>query len=69
MCFGGQPNIRKPPAPPNKLNSQADALANLQARRQGGLTAADTNVTGGTVSPFGFKPVAGGAGGAKVLGA
>lgn len=69
MCFPSQPKIQKPPAPPNKLDNQADALANIQARRQGGISSADTNVTGGMVSPFGFKPVAGTSSGSKVLGA
>ncbi len=41
MCFSA-PKVKKPPPPPNKLDTQADALANQQARRATGMTRSDT---------------------------
>jgi hypothetical protein len=65
MCFG-MPKPKEPPPPPNKLDMQADALANLQQRRAGGTSRSDTNVTGGkagnvnTATPSGGRTILGG---------
>jgi len=42
------PKPKKPPPPPNKLDSMNDALRNMAGRRAGGTTRQDTNVTGNT---------------------
>lgn len=46
MCFS-MPKPKKPPPPPNKLDAQFDALANLRARRAGVLTRPDLDMTRG----------------------
>lgn len=60
MCFAKMPRPKEPPPPPNKLDSQNDALRNMQGRRAGGTTRGDTNVTGsGVPSVNTAAPVAG----------
>lgn len=59
ICFS-MPKPRELPAPPNKLDTQADALRNMQARRAGGVMRSDTNVTqGGAGAPTVAAPAAG----------
>jgi len=61
MCFASMPKPKKLPPPPNKLDSQADALANMQARRAGGINRQQTNITGGMAgAPNISAPSAGG---------
>lgn len=62
MCFMSKVPKPKPlPPPPNKLDTQVEALRRTQQGRAGGLTRQDTNVTGGTASatPV-YTPAAGG---------
>lgn len=60
MCFK-MPKPDKPPPPPNKLDSQNDALRNLAQRRAGGITRSQTDVTRGMAgAPNIAAPVAGG---------
>lgn len=61
MCFMPKmPRPKEPPPPVNKLDTQNDALRNLQARRAGGITRSDTNVTGGLAgTPTTATPAAG----------
>lgn len=64
MCF--KPKVKEPPPPPNKLDSMNDALRNQAARRAGGITRGDTDVTNGLGgNPNVFTPQGGGR---KVLG-
>lgn len=62
MCFMSKmPKPKEPPPPPNKLDSQNDALRNMQSRRVGGTTRGDTNVTGlGVTGVNTAAPIAGG---------
>lgn len=47
MCFPKPPSPKPLPPPPNKLDSQIDALRRTTQARVGGMTRTDTNVTGG----------------------
>jgi hypothetical protein len=60
MCMPSMPKVKKPPAPPNKLDGMNDALRNMQARRAGGMSRQDTNVTlGGAGAVNTAAPAAG----------
>lgn len=62
MCFMSKIPKPKPlPPPPNKLDTQVDALRRTQQAKSGGITRSDTNVTGGSASgaPV-YTPAAGG---------
>jgi hypothetical protein len=68
MCFQKMPEPKKPPPPPNKLDSMNDALRNQQARRAGGTQRSDTNVTGLGVNQNRINTVSPMAGGKTILG-